>query len=113
MIGTHQQLIYVDVNLLGGNRNTIKKTKETLSEASRRAEKTAYMFVSCHQIAEQNQNIKKAKKLFKNMEKLKYLGMIITNQNCIHEEIKRRINSENACYHSFQIYCLPVSYLKM
>jgi hypothetical protein len=28
--------------------------------------------------------------------------MIVTNQNLIQEEIKRRLNSGNACYHSFQ-----------
>jgi hypothetical protein len=28
--------------------------------------------------------------------------MTVTNQNCIHEEIKRRLNSGNACYHSVQ-----------
>jgi hypothetical protein len=34
--------------------------------------------------------------------KFKYLGMILTNQNDIHDEIKSRLNSENACYHSVQ-----------
>jgi hypothetical protein len=28
--------------------------------------------------------------------------MRVTNQNLIQEEIKRRLNSGNACYHSFQ-----------
>jgi hypothetical protein len=27
------------------------------------------------------------------------MGMVVTNQNCIHKEIKGRLNSENACYH--------------
>jgi hypothetical protein len=31
-----------------------------------------------------------------------YLGTAITNQNLIDEEIKRRLNSGNACYHSVQ-----------
>jgi hypothetical protein len=30
------------------------------------------------------------------------LGTTITNQNLIQEEIKRRLNSGNACYHSLQ-----------
>jgi hypothetical protein len=34
--------------------------------------------------------------------KLRYLGTAITNQNLIQEEIKRRSNSGNACYHSVQ-----------
>jgi hypothetical protein len=30
-----------------------------------------------------------------------------TDQNCIHEEIKSRLNSENACYHSVQSFVIP------
>jgi hypothetical protein len=32
----------------------------------------------------------------------KYLGRTVTNQNLIHEEMKRRLNSGNACYQSVQ-----------
>jgi hypothetical protein len=32
----------------------------------------------------------------------KYLGTTVTNQNLILEEIKRRLNSGNTCYHSAQ-----------
>ena len=36
------------------------------------------------------------------MEKVRYLGVTITNTNDIREEIKRRINMGNACYYSLE-----------
>jgi hypothetical protein len=36
------------------------------------------------------------------MAQFGYLGTTVTNQNLIQEEIKRRLNSGNACYHSVQ-----------
>ena len=36
------------------------------------------------------------------MEEFKYLGTNLTNQNSIAEEIKNRLRSGNACYHSVQ-----------
>jgi len=36
------------------------------------------------------------------VEKFKYLGTTLTNQNSIQEEIKSRLKSGNACYHSVQ-----------
>jgi len=39
---------------------------------------------------------------FERMEEFKYLVTISTNQNYIQEEIKSRLKSWNACYHSVQ-----------
>ena len=36
------------------------------------------------------------------VEEFKYLGTNLTNQNSIQEEIKSRLKSGNACYHSVQ-----------
>ena len=36
------------------------------------------------------------------MEEFKYLGTTLTNQNSIQEEIKSRLKSGNACYHTVQ-----------
>jgi hypothetical protein len=34
--------------------------------------------------------------------KFKYFGKTLTDQNCMHEEVKSRLESGNACYHLVQ-----------
>ena len=41
-------------------------------------------------------------KSFERMEQFRYLGTDVMNQNSIHEKIKSRLNSGNACCHSVQ-----------
>jgi hypothetical protein len=106
--GTHQLLAYADVvNLLGDNIDTIKKNTETPVDASKEVgleinvEKTKYLLLSRHQNVGQNRDIKIAKRSFENVSQFK-LRTAVRNQNLIQEEIKRRLNSGNACYHSVQ-----------
>jgi hypothetical protein len=107
--GTHQFLVYADDgNILGGNIHNMKKNAETLVVASKEvglevnADKTKHMVMSRNQNAEQNHNIKIANKSFERVEEFKYLGATLTNRNSIHEDIKGRLKSGNACYHSVQ-----------
>jgi hypothetical protein len=82
--------------------NTMKENTEALLEASRaagleiNAEKTKHMIMSYHLNSGQNQNIRTANESFENVAKFKFLGMTLTNQNDIYDEIKSRLNSGNA-----------------
>jgi glycerol-3-phosphate O-acyltransferase len=60
------------------------------------------MLVSRCQKAGERQSIKIGNRSFESVAKFKYLGTTLTDQNYIHEEIKSRLNSRNACYHSVQ-----------
>jgi hypothetical protein len=107
--GTHQLLVYADdVNILGGSIHSVKKNAEDLVVASKEiglevnAEKTKYMVTSRNQNAGHNHNIKIDNKSFERVEEPRYLGTTVTNRNTIHEEIKSRLKSGNACYHSVQ-----------
>jgi hypothetical protein len=84
---------------------TIKHRVQTLIDASKEVgvevytEKIKYMLLSRQQNAGQNQDMKIGDRCFENVAQLRYLGKTIINQNLIQEEIKRRLNSGNACYH--------------
>jgi hypothetical protein len=99
--------------------NTIKENTESLLEGSRdigleiNAKKTKYMIMSHHLNSGQNQNIRIANESLENVTKFKYLGMTLTNQNDIHDEIKSRLNSGNACYYSVQNGLSRVKYTKL
>jgi hypothetical protein len=84
--GTHQLLAYADdVNLLGGNTDTIKKNTDILIEASKEVgleinvDKTKYMLLSRHQNLGQNRDIKIANRSFENVSHFRYLGTTVTN----------------------------------
>jgi hypothetical protein len=61
-----------------------------------------YILLSRHQNVGENRDIKIANRSFENVSHFKYLGTTVTNQNLIQEDLKRRLNSGNACCHSVQ-----------
>jgi hypothetical protein len=50
----------------------------------------------------QKRSVTIANRSFEDAGRFKYLGTTLTDQNHMHEEIKRRLNSGNACYLSVQ-----------
>ena len=74
--------------------------KETGLEVN--ADKTEYMVMSWDQNAEQSHSIKNDNSSFERVEEITYLWTTLTYQNSIQEEIKSRLKSGNACYHSVQ-----------
>jgi hypothetical protein len=107
--GAHHLLVYVnDVNLLEDKIIIIKKITEPLIDDGKKVglelnvEKTKYMLLSRHQNAGQNHDIKIANRSFENVAQSRYLGTTVSHQNFIQDEIKRRLNLNNACYHLIQ-----------
>jgi hypothetical protein len=105
--GTHKLLAYADdVNTVGENIDTIQRNTKALLDASKEVglevnpEKTKYMLVSRCQKTGQKQSIKIESTFFEDVTKFKYVETTLTDQNCIREETKSRLNSGNACYHS-------------
>jgi hypothetical protein len=66
------------------------------------AEKTKYMLLFRYRNAGQNRHIKLANRSFENVSQFKYLGTTVSKQNLIQVEIKMKLNSGNAWYHSVQ-----------
>jgi hypothetical protein len=63
---------------------------------------TMYMLEFRYQTVDQKRDIQLGNRSFENTSQFKYLGTIVTNQNLFREEIKTRLNSGHACYHSVQ-----------
>jgi hypothetical protein len=91
--GTQQLLAYADdVNIVGENMYTMKKSTEALLDANKNVdlevnlEESKYMLMSLYKKAVQKHSIKIMNKSFEDMAKFKYLRATLTDQNCMHEE---------------------------
>jgi len=109
--GTHQLLVYADdVNILGGSvyEYTTKENAEAMVVASKdiglevKSDKIVYVVMSRDQNAGRSHNTNINNSSFERVETFKYLETNITNQNPIQVEVKSRLDSGNACYHSAQ-----------
>jgi hypothetical protein len=60
------------------------------------------MLLSRHNNTGQTHDMEAANGTFENVARFRYLETTVTNQNLIHEEIKRRSNSGSSCYNSVQ-----------
>ena len=65
-------------------------------------DKTKCMVRFRDQNAGRSQNIKTDNSSFERVDQFEYMGMTLKNHNSIQEEIKSRMKSGNACYHSVQ-----------
>jgi len=74
--------------------------KEIRLEVS--AGKTKNMIMSWERNAGQSYTMTIDNSSFEKVEELKYLGTTISNQNSVQEEIKNRLKSGTALYHSVQ-----------
>jgi len=90
----------------GGSVHTINT--EALVVASKeiclevKADETKIKVMFRDQNAGRIHNIKVGNISYERVEKFKYWGTTLSNQNSIVDEIKNRLNSRNACYHSVQ-----------
>jgi hypothetical protein len=70
-------------------------------------EETKYMLMSRSQKVGQKCSIKIANRSFQDVEKFRYLGTTLTDQNHMHEEIKSRLNSGTLATIPFRAFCPP------
>jgi hypothetical protein len=66
------------------------------------------MLLSRHRSTGQNRDIKIANTSFENVSHLKYLGIRVTNQKLIHEDIKRELILVMFATIWFRAFCLLV-----
>jgi hypothetical protein len=117
--GTHQLLVYADVNIFGGSVHTIKKNAEALVAASQeiglevKAYKTKYMVMSRDHDATQSHSIKTDNSSSDGVEGFKYLGTTLTNQNSTQEEIKSRLKPGNRSVQNLLSFSLLSKNLKI
>jgi hypothetical protein len=94
-----------DVNIVGVKIHTIKKNIKALLDTRKGAglavnpEKTKCMLMSRSE-RRKKYSMKIVIRCFENVAKFRCFRINLIDQNCMHEDIKSRLNSRNACCHS-------------
>jgi hypothetical protein len=89
--------------LVAGEEKALKVTAEnTKCMVRRRAQNSG-----------QIHNLKMGNTSFQSVGQFRYLATILTDQNSILTEIKSRLTSGNACYHSVQNILCSICYTKI
>ena len=68
------------------------------------------MFGTCKQNTRHSHNIQMSNKFFSNVADFKQLGTTVTNQNCMHKQIRRSLNLVSVYTIHFWIFCLRIDY---
>jgi hypothetical protein len=92
--------------------DTVKENTEDLLDASKEIglevnpEKKC-MLMSYYQNIGQKHSIKVANRSFEDVAKFRYVGKTLTDQSCMHKEIKSRLNSGMLATIRFRVFCPP------
>ena len=66
------------------------------------AENTKYMVMFSRPACRTRSHIKIGRKSFERVKQFRYFVISLTNQHCIHENIKTKLKVGSVCYHSAQ-----------
>jgi hypothetical protein len=93
---------------VGEKASTLKKNTEAVLDACKELDldvdpqKIKYMLILRYQKVGQKHIRKKANSIVEDVAECKFFRTALMDQNCMHEEIKSRLNFGNVCYHSVQ-----------
>jgi hypothetical protein len=113
MNGTHQVLVYADVNWIDDDIRTTEGNVCKYTCLAVNAGKTKYMEVGQHRGIMANEYITVGSNSYEKGKTFKYIDSLLTNQTSTFDEIKCRLKAGNSCYYSVKTFCLFDSSLRI